>query len=184
MADQNKKTVAKPLQTKKSSSVIFKVLALLLVLIMLGGIGFAVGIYLKWIDVQGLANSLKLYDYPVIGQYFPKTQTNFETVDLDQQNSIPQNDFAPPSAQSLAPVPAEDKKPVADVEMEKQAKIKQEAEAKRVAKLARLYGEMKPDEAVPILNQLDDTTVLAILNKMEDDQVAKILAAFDANRSA
>jgi flagellar motility protein MotE (MotC chaperone) len=37
---------------------------------------------------------------------------------------------------------------------------------------------------VPILNQLDDTTVLAILNKMEDDQVAKILAAFDANRSA
>jgi flagellar motility protein MotE (MotC chaperone) len=67
--------------------------------------------------------------------------------------------------------------------MAREAKAKQD-EAKRISRLARLYGEMKADEAVPIINQLDDSTVLAIFGKMEDGQVAKILAQLDARRAA
>ena len=43
---------------------------------------------------------------------------------------------------------------------------------------------MKPEEAVPILTQLDDSTVVAVLNKMEEDQAAKILAQFDPAKAA
>jgi len=37
---------------------------------------------------------------------------------------------------------------------------------------------------VPILNQLDDSIVLAIFSKMEEEQVAKIMAQLDPKRTA
>ena len=63
-------------------------------------------------------------------------------------------------------------------------KKQQQEENKRIGRLARLYGGMKPDEAVGILNRLDDAEVLAIMGKMEEDQVSKILPLFDSSRAA
>lgn len=43
---------------------------------------------------------------------------------------------------------------------------------------------MKPEDAVKLLEQLDDNMVLAIMGKMEDDQVVQILPLFNTARGA
>ncbi len=197
MADTIKKPAVKPAPQPQNMDIppkpsskrrILKILIVCIVLIMLAGVGFALGVYLKLVNMDNLTNELKLYNYPIIGRYFTKAATNFEPVDLDAQNPAPQPGNAvpapatPAASQALPDnklLPGEKEK-----ELEKLMKAKQLEETKRIAKLARLYGSMKPDEAVPILNQLDDDTVLAVLNKMDDEQVAKILALLDAKRSA
>jgi len=184
-----KKDSKQPEKPPKKSGSILKIILILLILLILATAGFAVGIYLKFIDIQGLADKWKLNEYPVIGQYFSPPKTNFEPVDLEQSSSSvvpPTNPIVPsvvsPIVQSETMLP--EKRKIDDVELQKQAKIKQQEEAKRISKLSRLYGAMKPDEAVAILNQMDDETVLVILNKMEDEQVAKIMALFDTRRAA
>lgn len=171
---------------KKKLGFVLKMLVAAILLLLIAAVGFAAGIYLNLIDMSSMTEKWKLNEYPVIGQYFPQPKTNFETVELDEQNQekipIENNKVVSPVAvPELAPV----LKPVIDdSELQKQAKIKQQEEAKRISKLARLYGGMKPDEAVAILNQLDDNLVLAILNKMEDEQVSKIMPLFESRRAA
>ncbi|WP_378957101.1 MotE family protein [Pelosinus sp. sgz500959] len=183
--DAESEKVEKP---KKKSGRILKVILILIILLILAATGFAAGIYLKFINVQDLVEKWKLDQYPVIGQYFSQPKTNFEPVEVESQNplTVPQNLVVPtvanPVLQPEEVVP--EKKKIDDTELQKQAKIKQQEEAKRISKLSRLYGTMKPDEAAAILNQMDDETVLVILSKMEDEQVAKILALFDAKRAA
>ena len=50
--------------------------------------------------------------------------------------------------------------------------------------LAKYYAEMKPKEAVAIIDKLDDDTVIGILINLESDQAAKILATMDPKRAA
>lgn len=179
-----KSTSAPP---KKKAGGIFKILTIGIIVIMLGSIGFAAGVYLKLIDVHKIVDQYKLYEYPLVGKYFPKQQTNFEPVELAQPvesaGGAVQNE-APRTVQPLQQTPEPPKPPPDSIEQEKQIKVKQQEEAKRLSKMARLYGEMKADEAVGVLNQLDDETALAILGKMEDDQVAKILVVMDAKKAA
>lgn len=189
LPDKNEKQAGKP---KKKASRIFKMIIIILILLILAATSFAVGIYLKFIDVQALGQKWKLNEYPVIGQYFSEPKTNFEPVELESQSSsvTPQNPNVPvvvppgatPMMQPEAMLP--EKRVIDDAELQKQAKIKQQEEAKRISKLARLYSAMAPEEAVAILNKMDDETVLIILSKMEDEQVAKIMALFDARRAA
>lgn len=173
-----------PEKSKQGSGSILKIILILFIVLILAATGFAVGIYLKFIDVQELADKWNLSKYPVIGQYFSPLKTNFEPIELEQQSPL----VVPPNPTVPTGVPPEvmlpEKRKIDDVELQKQAKIKQQEEAKRISKLARLYGAMKPDEAVAILDKMDDDTVLVILNKMEDEQVAKIMALFDARRAA
>lgn len=189
LPDKNEKQVEKP---KKKAGRIFKIILILLILLILAGTGFAIGIYLKFIDVQALGQKWKLDEYPVIGQYFSEPKTNFEPVELETQSPvvIPQNPNASavvppvmsPMMQPEAMLP--EKRVIDDVELQKQAKIKQQEENKRISKIARLYSAMTPEEAVAILNKMDDETVLVILSKMEDEPVAKIMGLFDARRAA
>lgn len=176
---------------------VLKVTLLVLFILFITSVGFALGVYLKLIDVDSLANKYNLQSYPVIGKYFQKSpKTNFEPIDLEQQGHLPSvsqdttmpnsmtgqtpqgmpntmmspNQAANPGGMLLPP----DKDP---------EKIKQKEEAKRISKLARLYSNMKPDEAVGIMTQLDDDTIIAVLSRMEEDQAAKILALFDNARA-
>lgn len=174
----------KPEKTKKKVATIFKVLLIVFILLIIAAAGFALGIYLKIFDLESLTTSWKLNEYPIIGQYFPQPKTNFEPVELDQQDQVQkpiEPTFVPPIVPEALTL---EKGKVDDSELQKQAKIKQQEEAKRISKLARLYGGMKPDEAVVILNNLDDNTVLDILSKMEDEQVSKIMAKLDSKRAA
>jgi flagellar protein FlbB len=173
-----------PEKQKRKVATIFKVLLIVLILLIIAAGGFALGIYLKIFDLESLTTNWKLNEYPIIGQYFPQPKTNFEPVELDQQEQteVPNNPaVVPPVAPEALSV---EKGKVDDSELQKQAKLKQLEDAKRISKMARLYGEMKPDDAVVILNNLDDNTVLDILSKMEDEQVAKIMAKLDSRRAA
>ncbi|BBB93183.1 MAG TPA: magnesium transporter MgtE [Methylomusa anaerophila] len=173
--------------SNKKRGRLFKIIAVSLLLIMVVGVGFAVGIYLRLIDMQKIADDMKLHEYPVVGRYFAKPQTNFEPVDLDDKTST---NTVVPNPRVLTPdnIPAGLDPNQANVltleDIQKETKQKQQEEAKRWSKMARLYDSMKPAEAAAILKQLDDNTVTAILNKMEDEQVAKILALFDPAKAA
>lgn len=50
--------------------------------------------------------------------------------------------------------------------------------------LANYYANMKPAEAVKIMNNLDDETIIGILINLENEQAGKILAAMDPKRAA
>lgn len=170
-------------QVSNSSGSLLKKMLIAFVIIMLAGVGFALGIYLKLIDLSGIAAKWKLHDYPVIGQYFTPPKTNFEPVEIeDQKDSLP-GSSNPPVVQSPVQPPAL-VPPPNNIDRDKQAKIKQQEEAKRISKLARLYENMKPDEAMAILSKLDDATIIDIFSKMDESQVAKIMAQFDADRAA
>jgi flagellar protein FlbB len=185
---QIKLNTSTPEEPKKKLGTIFKVLLVIIVLLFIAVAGFATGVYLNLIDMEGLTKSWKLNEYPVVGRYFPQPKTNFETVELEEEQSqvkpSAESKVVPPVSTMPTEVPTTVRGVIDDSELQKQAKIKQQEEGKRISKLARLYGGMKPDEAVAILNQLDDNVVLDILNKMEDEQVSKIMPLFDARRAA
>lgn len=178
-----KTAAAKAPAKKRIFRFLLRATLVLLVLLVLAGGSLYAAVFFKFIDVDALAAQYNLDSYPVIGRYFAKpAATNFEVVDLPPE-AAKETPAPAPAAQS-APAPAPAAAAVSTDELvAREAKAKQE-EAKRISRLARLYAEMKPDEAVPILNQLDDPTVLAIFGKMEDSQVAKLMSLFDARRAA
>ena len=178
--ERDRKATGGAAPPKKKSRGLLKFIAVLALLLILAGSAVGAGIYFKLIDVPGLVAKYKLREYPLVGKYLPQPATNFETVDLPPESEA-KDKAAPPTAAKAAPALP----PAATPEELKAnlAKAKQE-EIKRISRLARLYGEMKADEAVPIMNQLDDPTILAILGKMEDSQAAKILAQLDAKKAA
>ena len=164
----------------------YKLAVLILLLIILAGLGFAAGIFLRIIDVQKLANDWKLAEYPIIGSLISKPQTNFEAVELPPDiTPIPPLKPSNSVLEQAPPLPAQMQPGILTKEdIEKQEKVKKQEETKRISRLTRLYSEMKPDEAVVILKELDDNTVIAILEKMEDSQSAKILSLFEPKRAA
>ncbi|MPM20336.1 hypothetical protein SDC9_66765 [bioreactor metagenome] len=169
-------------QQSQEKGSLLKKLLILFVILMLAGVGFGLGIYLKLIDPQAIISNLKLHEYPVIGQYFTPPKTNFEPVEIED---IPLGSL---EAQLPAAQPVQQDKPIVlspgDSESEKIAKAKQLEETKRISKVARLYENMKPEEVVLIMNKLDDDMVIAIFNKMDESQVAKVMALFDTDRAA
>ena len=174
---------------KSKFSKIFKVLSIFLALCILIAIGFAAGVYLKLIDVEKIARDANLAQYPVVARFLPKT--NFEPVELEEEPTTTQSvkpidpkQTQPPTTSLLPNSQLTGSNIITKEELEQQAKIKQKEEAKRISKLARLYGGMKPDAAVAIMKDLDDPTVIAIFGKMEEEQVSKLLASFDATRAA
>ncbi len=170
---------ATPEAPPKKKRLLLKFSAVLLLLLILAGSAVAAGVYFRLIDLTGISAKYKMHEYPLVGRFFPQPLTNFETVELPPETVTPDKPPTPGVAQAAPLPPAAT---AADIAANL-AKARQE-EAKRISRLARLYGEMKPDEAVTIMNQLDEATVLAIFAKMEDSQVAKIMAQFDAKKSA
>ena len=168
---------------------ILKVLAMLFLLVLLIGAGFFAGIYLRIFDVDKINESMKLYDMPVIGQYFVRpqgeeTETEQQLAELDKAQA--EKDKTKEQDKDKAKQKPEESKPVVltKAEIEKQKKEQQAAEKKRVTKLARLYNEMKPKDAAAIMDALNDDITIAILQRMDESQCAKILTAFEPEKSA
>lgn len=178
--------------TSIRNSRVFRILKYTIILIIflaLIGAGFAVGVYLKLVNVDDLIHKYNLKDVPVIGQYIPtKPAVNFETTDLNTEAKTPSNEPVKPAVQvqpepqpapqpSVLPINMETVKPI-DLEQQKKEELK------RISKLSRIYAAMKPEEAAGIITQLDDDTVVAVLSKMEEEQAAKILALTDSATAA
>jgi len=65
-------------------------------------------------------------------------------------------------------------------ELIEQEKIKQ---SERISWLASIYEEMRPEEAAPIMEKLDDDLVISILSQMDERQAGKILGAMEPTRA-
>lgn len=178
---------------------IFKIVAIAFVILALIIGGFFLGVYLRVFDVSQINQKLELYKYPIIGQYFEKPLDAKEEGKGDDKSDKPGKPIIIPDPKAKQQGQVEDplklteteknpdgSKPIVldKAEIDKQLKIRQAEEKKRVSKLARLYGSMKPEKAMPILDALDDDMAIAILSKMEEDQVSKILPLFDTSKSA
>lgn len=189
MAEKPKTSLINAKQPQSKSGIILKIMAIVVSVLILIIFGFAVGVYLKFIDVQKLATDMNLVQYPVINKILPKT--NFDPVEIEEAGvnaqvaPVKSNQSYPNQSTAVLQEPqSSNPNIITKDDLEKQAKIKQQEEAKRISKLARLYAGMKPDEAIAIMKELDDPVIIAIFSKMEEEQVSKILALFDSKRAA
>lgn len=175
----------KKTKKKKKGSKIVKVLLVLFLLLVLVVGGFALGIYLQLIDAQDANEKLKLYDLPVVGEYFVRPAPSEEDME-----KLPAEDAKPnPDKDKDAKKTDKDKKEAKKIvitkeDIEKQMRQREAEEKKRVSKLARLYNQMKPKEAAKAMNELDDDMCIAIFQRMDEAVVAKILTSFDESRTA
>ncbi|MCR4440973.1 MAG: hypothetical protein QHH10_01835 [Peptococcaceae bacterium] len=165
----------------------FTLIILCLVASFLGGLwaASAMGI----IDLTGMLGQL-----PVVGGYFVKpeqAQPKVPAVSPIEEENI-----------QLRVAKVELEKKILDLEKEKATllsqveEIQQELAALREYKeqkerarlkaeeMAMYYKEMKPEAAVKVMNNLDDSTVVAILPLLEKEQAAKILSLMEPQRAA
>lgn len=168
----------------RKKRILKMVVAFLLIILLVIG-GFFLGIYLRIFDVNEINERMGLYDLPIIGQFFVKPAPK----SIDAGTAQDETAAAKKKAIEDVKPKADDKsssKPImlTKAEIEKQMKAKQAEEKKRISKLARLYNEMKPQEAADVMDALDDDMTIAILQRMDESQAAKILAKFDPDKSA
>mgnify|MGYP002624525934 CR=1 FL=1 len=129
-------------------------------------------------DVAMLNEELGLYRLPFVGN-----GRYFEVPEGVEWPPPPEPE--PPKEE---PKPKKEEKPK-EVKIDRKAieeqRAKREAEEKkRVARLARIYESMKPEQAANALINVDwDTTVL-IFQRMNEDSVAQILAKMDPEAAA
>lgn len=161
----------------KKKGMLKKALMVLLLLVLIIA-GFFLGIYLKIFDSDEMNKKMGMYDWPVVGQYFPRP--------VEETPSTVPDDTAKKEAEAAAKKAKEQSKPVklTKEEIDKLTQQRQAEERKRVSKLARLYNEMKPDEAAKILETMDNDIVIAIFQRMDESQVSAILTEFDPGRAA
>jgi hypothetical protein len=145
--------------------------------------GFALGVYLQLIDTQEANEKLKLYDLPVIGEYFVRPAPSEEDMDKmpvedakpDKDKDVKKDDKDKQESKKIV---------ITKEEIEKQMKQREAEEKKRVSKLARLYNQMKPKDAAKAMDELDDDMCIAILQRMDEAVVAKIMTEFDEGKTA
>ena len=168
---------------KKKGSKIVKVLLVLFLLLVLIVGGFALGVYLQLIDTQEANEQLKLYDLPVIGEYFVRPAPSESDME-----KMPVEDAKPDKDKDLKSDDKDKKESkklvITKEEIEKQMKQREAEEKKRVSKLARLYNQMKPKDAAKAMDELDDDMCIAILQRMDEAVVAKIMTEFDEGKTA
>ena len=179
---------------RKVRNVLIGVLVLLILIVA----GFAAAIKFNVLgteDVAMLNEELGLYRLPFVGngRYFEVP----EGVEWPPPPPPPEPEPKPepkPEAKPAETKPTEPEKPKPadkpkEVKVDRKAieeqRAKREAEEKkRVTRLARIYENMKPEEAANALINVDwDTTVL-IFQRMSEDSVAQILAKMEPEAAA
>ena len=179
---------------------------ILIVLVLLTALvvgAFAAAVKFEVLDTEDIAminEELGLYRLPFVGngRYFevpegvewpPPPEPEPEPELEPEPVSEPEEKIEPPKEE---PKPKEEKKKdekPKEVKVDKKAideqKAKREAEEKkRVTRLARIYENMKPEQAANALVNVDwDTTVL-IFQRMSEDSVAQILAKMEPEAAA
>lgn len=160
-----------------------KILFILILLLVLIAGGFALGVYLRLFDTKALNEEYRLHELPVVGEYFvpPVAGEQHSTTETTTGTPAP-TPSAPPAA--AVPKKAPESVKVTKEEIEKQQAQREAAEKKRVTKLARLYNDMKAENAAKVMETLDIDLCIAILQRMDEGNAAKVLAAFEPERAA
>ena len=180
----------------KITTFLFVILFLLILLIG----GAVAAIYFQVVNdeqVQWANENLGLYKLPVVGadqmlEYFkvpegvvwPEPEPTPEPTEEEKKKTeLAANN---PSAKAAA---EGDKQKSKDVkisrkEIEAQMAAREAAEKKRISKLARIYENMKPEEAAQALDGVEMDTVVLILQKMTEDSAAQVLAKMEPIQAA
>ena len=194
---------------KKKSSIVKKLLIgifLIVFLALMGVSAFAASIYFGVLDAEKVAwvnEKVGLYKLPFIGagqdfEYFavpagvvyPEPEPEPIAESEVKPETVAQNQPKPePAAVAPKPEPKKDDAKSKDVkisqkELEEQIKAREAAEKKRISKLARIYDNMKPDEAAKALGDVNIDTVVSILQKMDESNAGQIIAKMDPSRAA
>jgi flagellar motility protein MotE (MotC chaperone) len=69
-------------------------------------------------------------------------------------------------------------------EIEARTRILNDEQERSVSRLAKMYENMKPAQAAPILSALEMDILLDIMNRMKEREAARILAQMDAGLAA
>lgn len=177
-------------QPKKETSFLGKVrnfFIFLIVLVVLIVGGFVAAVKYGVITTEQVAmlnEELGLYRLPVVG--------NGRYFEVPEGVEWPPPEEKAEPEETAEPEPVVEEKPapkVTEVKVDKKAIDEQRAqreaeEKKRVARLARIYESMKPEDAANALINVDwDTTVL-ILQRMSEDSVAQVLSKMDPEAAA
>ena len=142
-------------------------------------------------DVAMLNEELGLYRLPFVGngRYFEVPEgVEWPPPPEPEHKPEPQPEEKKEEPPKEEPKPKKEEKPK-EVKIDKKAieeqRAKREAEEKkRLARLARIYETMRPQEAANALINVDwDTTVL-IFQRMNEDAVAQILAKMEPETAA
>lgn len=192
---------------KKKMGIVKKILIVIFLIVFLALMSvsaFAASIYFGVLDnekVQWVNEKVGLYKLPFIGaggefEYFavpegvvwpppPEPEPTPETTPAE--NTVVAQNQPKPAAE---PKPEEKKEEtkskdvkVSQKEIEAQIKAREEAEKKRISKLARIYQNMKPEEAAKALNEVNLDTVVLILQKMDEATAGQIIAKMDPSKA-
>lgn len=182
----------------KKKSIFRRILNFFIVLLVLLALaigGLFAAIHFEYLDraavdekVQWANEKIGLYKLPVVGyggifEYF----------------EVPEGVIWPPPPPEPEPPAVEvANKPVTPPEQPKQSKevkisqkdleaqiaAREAAEKKRISKLARIYDNMKPEEAAKALDSVSLDTVVLILQKMDESNAGKVLAKMESSQAA
>lgn len=175
----------------------------IIAIVLLSIIGFAVGMKFGFLtpeQVEEVNQMLGLYRLPVVGENFTTPEgyqraTVGEVFDQTRE-AIKEADVAGKLNQAvdkarglaeIAGLTKPEKKQeikLTKKDIENRMKEREEAEKKRVTKLARMYSNMRPQNAADAMNSLPDDTAVAILQRMDEDAAAQTLARMEPARAA
>lgn len=192
---------------KKQGSIFKKILIGLFVIVFLVLVGisaFAACIYYGVIEqekVDLVNETVGLYKLPLVGageqfEYFavpegvvwpppepepePEEENKPETPPIVAQNTKP----AEPKPEEKKDERKSKDVKVSQKEIEEQMKAREAAEKKRISKLARIYDNMKPEEAAKALNDVSLDTVVLILQKMNEANAGQVIAKMESSKAA
>ena len=190
---------------KQKTSIFKKIfigLFIIFFLALLGVSAFAASIYFGVLDDEKVAwvnEKVGLYKLPFIGagedfEYFAVPE-GVEWPPPPEPEPEPEPAENPVVAENKPPAPApeppkkeEDKKSkdvkVSQKEIEEQMKAREAAEKKRISKLARIYDNMKPEEAAKALSDVSLDTVVLILQKMDESNAGQVIAKMEPATAA
>lgn len=190
---------------KKKTSIFKKIFVGLFIIFFLGLLGisaFAASIYFGVLDDEKVAwvnEKVGLYKLPLIGagedfEYFsvpegvvwPPPEPEPELEPIENPPIVAEN--KPPASKPEPPKTEEDKRSkdvkVSQAEIEAQMKEREAAEKKRISKLARIYDNMKPEEAAKALSDVSLDTVVLILQKMDESNAGQVIAKMEPATAA
>lgn len=173
-----------------------KVILIVVIVLLLLTIGAAAAaIYFEVVNdeqVQWANENLGLYRLPLVGagetfEYFQVPEGVVWPPPEPEEEKPPEEDKG---KTETAVAKKDDKQNAADANKQKEVKIsrkeveaqmaaREAAEKKRIGKLARIYENMKPEEAAKALDGVEPDTIVLILQKMNEGSAAQVLAKME-----
>ena len=131
---------------------------------------------------------LKFWKSPEAEVTAGNPKTNFPLVELNENSKQPAPATGPAASSTILgasavasaapsqPATAANKPPAVPAPAPDNAKV--------YARLAKLYGAMKPEEAAAVFRNLEDDQVIPILTRMDEEAASKALATMEPKRAA